>query len=150
MLFFPKGSSYRTRALGRITRWSHITYYSLMFFIAYAFIGQAHVFAGRVKIVSYSSCRTSAILEYFCPLLTTVLHQATSRCAKFLAIMFLSLFSCNLTRLAQKRQGPEPSCEHTTRPHLVQLLTSVCLAAWHSQTCLPWRCTTDLASPSLL
>ena len=39
-----------------------------MFFIAYAFKGQVHVFAGRVKIVSHSSCRTSAILKYFCPL----------------------------------------------------------------------------------
>ena len=39
-----------------------------MFFIAYAFKGQVHVFAGRVKIVSHMSCRTSAILEYFCPL----------------------------------------------------------------------------------
>ena len=29
---------------------SHITYYFLMFFIAYAFKGQVHVFAGRVKI----------------------------------------------------------------------------------------------------
>ena len=27
-----------------------------------------HVFAGRVKIVSHSSCRTSAILKYVCPL----------------------------------------------------------------------------------
>ena len=27
-----------------------------------------HVFAGRVKIVSHWSCRTSAILNYFCPL----------------------------------------------------------------------------------
>ena len=25
--------------------------------------------AGRVRIVSHSSCRTSAILKYFCPLL---------------------------------------------------------------------------------
>ena len=40
-----------------------------MFFIAYAFKGQVHVFAGRVKIVSHLSCRTSAILKYFCPLL---------------------------------------------------------------------------------
>ena len=32
------------------------------------FKGQVHVIAGRVKIVSYSSCRTSAILKYFCPL----------------------------------------------------------------------------------
>ena len=47
---------------------SHITYYSLMFFIAYAFKGQVHAFAGRKKIVSHSSCRTSAILKYFCPL----------------------------------------------------------------------------------
>ena len=26
------------------------------------------MFAGQVKIVSHSSCRTSAILKYFCPL----------------------------------------------------------------------------------
>ena len=35
-------------------------------FIGYSFIGQVHVFAGRVKIVSHSSCRTSAIFQYFC------------------------------------------------------------------------------------
>ena len=41
----------------------------LMFFIAYAFKGHMHVFAGWVKIVSHSTCcRTSAILKYFCPL----------------------------------------------------------------------------------
>ena len=40
-----------------------------MFFIAYAIKGQVRVFAGRVKIVSHSSCRTSTILNYFCPLL---------------------------------------------------------------------------------
>ena len=34
-----------------------------------AFEGQVHVFAGRVKIVSLSSCRTGAILKYFCPLM---------------------------------------------------------------------------------
>ena len=39
-----------------------------MFFIAYAFKGQVYVFAGQVKILSRSSCRTSAILKYFCPL----------------------------------------------------------------------------------
>ena len=46
------------------------TYYSLMFFIACIFKGPVHdiVFAGRVKIVSHSSCRTSTILKYFCPL----------------------------------------------------------------------------------
>ena len=44
-----------------------ITYYSLMFFIAYVFKGPVHVFAGRVKILSHSSSRTSAILKYFCP-----------------------------------------------------------------------------------
>ena len=45
---------------GRVT---NIAYYSLMFFIAYTFKGQVHVFAGRVKIVSHSSCRTNAILK---------------------------------------------------------------------------------------
>ena len=36
----------------------------------YAFKGQVHVFAGRVKIVSHLSSRTSAILKYFCPLVS--------------------------------------------------------------------------------
>ena len=44
-----------------------------MFFIAYAFKGQLHAFAGRVKIVSHSSCRTSAILKYFLSLEGTAL-----------------------------------------------------------------------------
>ena len=39
-----------------------------MFSMAYTFKGQVHVFAGRVKIVSHSSCRTSAMFKYFCPL----------------------------------------------------------------------------------
>ena len=58
----------QTSALRRITRGSHIAYYSLMFLIAITFKGQVHVFSGRVKIVSHSSCRTSAIFKYFCPL----------------------------------------------------------------------------------
>ena len=59
----------RTSALGRTTRGSRITYYSLMFFIAYTFKGQVYVFVGWVKIVSHLSCRTSTILKYFCPLI---------------------------------------------------------------------------------
>ena len=38
-------------------------------FIVHAFKRLVHVFAGQVKIVSHSSCRTSTILKYFCPLL---------------------------------------------------------------------------------
>ena len=64
----PVGQEYRTSAFERITQGSRITYYSLMFFIAHAFKGHVHVFAGRVKVVSHSSCRTSAISKYFCPL----------------------------------------------------------------------------------
>ena len=43
-----------------------------MFFIAYTFKGQVHVFARQVKIVSHSSCRTSTILKYFFPLLMPI------------------------------------------------------------------------------
>ena len=59
-----------------------------MFFIAYTFKGQVHVFAGRVKIVSHSTCRTSAILKYFCPLMIHVpgeVHQ--SPCGTMIAIV---------------------------------------------------------------
>ena len=67
----------------------HITYYSLMFFIAYAFKGQVHVFAGQVNIVSHSSCRTSTILKHFSPLLGKIrLHM------KYLAL-FISLLACS-------------------------------------------------------
>ena len=62
----PKGLVLQDECFGK--NYLRKTYYSLMFFIAYAFKGQVHVFAGRVKIVSHSSCRTSAILKYFCPL----------------------------------------------------------------------------------
>ena len=64
--------------MGRITQKSHITYYSLMFFIAYAFKGQVHVFAGQVKIVGHSSCRTSTILKYFCPLISITVQSDSS------------------------------------------------------------------------
>ena len=39
-----------------------------MFSFAFAFKGQVHVLAGRVKIVSHSFCNASAVLKYFCPL----------------------------------------------------------------------------------
>ena len=54
-------------ALKIITQGSHSTYYSLIFFIAYAFKGQVQMFAGRVNVVSHSSCRTSAIFHIFVP-----------------------------------------------------------------------------------
>ena len=59
-----------------------------MFFIAYAFKGQIHVFAGGVKIISHSSCRTSAILKYFCPLGTkkTPLYKHTKQMLKLIHV----------------------------------------------------------------
>ena len=95
-------SSCRTSALGRITR-SRIIYNSLMFFIAYTFKGQEHVFAGRVKIVSQSSFRTSTILKYFCPLLLT-LH--TSHREIIQNIFYFRLSSQTATR---KSVGEEVS-----------------------------------------
>ena len=56
---------YRTSALERITHGSQITYYSLMFFIAYTFKGQVHVFARQGIIVSHLSFRTSVIFKIF-------------------------------------------------------------------------------------
>ena len=45
----------------------------LWFFTSHQqFKGQVHVFAGQVKIVSHSSCRTSAIFKYFFPLSTKI------------------------------------------------------------------------------
>ena len=54
-------------ALERITRGSHITYYSLMFFIAYTFIGQVHdiVFAGQVKICKSLVLQDKCNIEIF-------------------------------------------------------------------------------------
>ena len=50
--------------MGRITRGSHLTYYSLMFFIAYTFKGQVHVFAGQVKIVTRPAGQVQYITYY--------------------------------------------------------------------------------------
>ena len=69
--------------LERITQGSHTAYYSHLFFIAYAFEGQVHVFAGPVKNLSHLSCRTSAIFNYFCPL------DITEKMSKF----YLKYFS---------------------------------------------------------
>ena len=57
--FYPKHSSSRMSALGRI----------ILPYIQYCM----HAFARRVKIVSHSSCRTSAVLKYFCPLVMSFL-----------------------------------------------------------------------------
>ena len=56
-----------------------------LFFIADTFKGQVHVFAEWVSIVSHSSCRTSAILKYFCPL------TSVNNCSK-ISNAFLFLF----------------------------------------------------------
>ena len=48
-----------------------------MFYIANTLKGQVHVFAGCVKIVSHSSCRTSIILKYICPLYHTFFNFET-------------------------------------------------------------------------
>ena len=80
-------------ALGRITQGSHITYFCPTGQVLWEELlkevilhitplcsllhkllkdkWQVHVFAGRVKFVfSQSSCRTSTIMRYFCPLLS--------------------------------------------------------------------------------
>ena len=44
---------------------SHITYYSLMFLIAYTFKGQVHTFAGRVKIVETLILQDKCNIEIF-------------------------------------------------------------------------------------
>ena len=63
--------------LAVIVKKLYTSYYSLMFSIAYAFKGQVHVFAGQVKTLSHSSCRTSAILKYFCPLYGSCLSSVS-------------------------------------------------------------------------
>jgi hypothetical protein len=41
------------------------------------------------------------------------------------------------TRFPQKKQGPDPSCSHTIRPHLIQLPINLCFDAWHSHEFRP-------------
>ena len=60
-----------------------------MFIIAYAFKGQVYVFAGRVIIVSYLSCRESAILKYLCPLMRQVTQAEI-----FLSSVGAQCFTC--------------------------------------------------------
>ena len=61
-------------ALGRITPGSHIIHITPLCSLLHItplcslLLTLLKESAGRVKIVSHSSCRTSAILKYFCPL----------------------------------------------------------------------------------
>ena len=68
-LFFPKHSLCRTSALGRITLGSHITYNSLCSLL-HTLLKDKYMCMQKWhgKTVSCSSCRTSAILKYFCSL----------------------------------------------------------------------------------
>ena len=75
-----------------------------MFFIAYAFKGQVHVFAGQVKIVSHSSCRTSVILKYFCPWITVTDYSASEK-----AMIVCKLFNIEFN------SGAELACLNLTR-----------------------------------
>ena len=54
-----------------------------MFFIAYAFKGHVHAFAGQVIVVSYSACRTSAIFKYFFPKQVRLPHIEVSMIRKY-------------------------------------------------------------------
>lgn len=55
-----------------------------------------------------------------------------------------------LTRAPQNRQGPEPSCSQTMRPHSRQLLMSLCFWPRHSQAWRPGMSTASLSCPSLV
>ena len=79
-----------------------------MFFIAYAFKGQVHVFAGRVKIVSHSSCSITAILKYFYPLKVlniAQLLQETISTGPF--VMRTTCRACHGTRVIIKNKCSE-------------------------------------------
>ena len=86
--------------------------YSLMFFIAYTFKGQVHVFAGQVKIVSHSSCRTSEILKCFVPCNPMFgVHRYRRCCIKghFRLMTILWSFSYNFfVKLCRKKWVPHP------------------------------------------
>jgi len=75
---------------------------------------------------------------WLCP--TPFSPSTTTLRASTLQQLHVRLVLCQpetiLTILLQKRQGPEPSCSHTMRPHFRQLFTSLCLLAWQSQG---WR-----------
>ena len=60
-------SSQSTHPVGRVLWKELLEEVILHITLAYALKGQVHVFAGRVKVVSHSSCRTSAILKFFVP-----------------------------------------------------------------------------------
>ena len=70
-VILPKALVLQDECFGK--NYSRKSYYTLMFFIVYAFRGQVHGFAGPVKIVCHLSCRTSAILKYFCHLQSLVI-----------------------------------------------------------------------------
>ena len=77
-----------------------------MFFIAYAFKGHVHAFAGRVKVVRHSSCRTSAIFKYFCPLNNVFFFRM--RIAPTVLLPVVTFATCSVILVSastEKRQG---------------------------------------------
>ena len=77
-----------------------------MYLIAYAFKGQVHVFAGQVKIVNRSSCRTHAIFKYFCPLDQFLILVKTQFYTPLLCIGFIAPDKAAYCVFTQFR-GPE-------------------------------------------
>ena len=83
-----------------------------MFFIAYAFKGQVHKFAGRVKTVSHSSCRTSAIFKYFvtCLFKTVKTNNLVGFFRNKMIRIYTGFCSCNLYGGFLKQSGVGVSC----------------------------------------
>ena len=102
-------------------------YYPIVY-NAYAFKGQVHGFAGRVKIVSHSSCRTGAILKKFCALLSLILNAPIT--AK--VVCFSCLLKC-LRSLYGIQCEPRSDCSGSTLFASI-LSSSVMLGNYLQQT----------------
>ena len=81
-----------------------------MFFTAYTFEGQVHVFAGRVKILSHLSCRTSATLKCFCPLIWDIFHVLVVVCLLFSKLTYSKNAFRNTIRVTHSLDPDQDRC----------------------------------------
>ena len=75
------------------------------------------MFAGRVKILSHSSCRASAILKYFCPLVGCedhwdIIYHGSWKQNKILLTLSLQVLTCNLLITFAKSLDPDQDSQN--------------------------------------
>lgn len=88
-------------------------------------------FSPLIRLQLYSFTNTTVLYK--------TMHKYIENANKIIYRVICTDRYWGLTKLPQKRQGPDPSCSQTMRPHVMQLLMRLCFCARHSQACRPGK-----------